>query len=104
MRRTSRTIFFLGSRTTEYESGRAHTETMERYRLWRKKRKAARRPLPETTRAPTLPDPQPPRDKDPVPPETSPPVPPFPDGVKVLYDCPDATVDICFVHGLTGGL
>ncbi|CEL09202.1 hypothetical protein ASPCAL12341 [Aspergillus calidoustus] len=26
----------------------------------------------------------------------------FPDGVEVLYDCPDATVDICFVHGLTG--
>lgn len=29
-------------------------------------------------------------------------VPPFPDGVKVWYDCPDATLDICFVHGLTG--
>ncbi|EFX04723.1 nb-arc and ankyrin domain containing protein [Grosmannia clavigera kw1407] len=27
---------------------------------------------------------------------------PFPDGVKVLHDCPDAAVDICFVHGLTG--
>lgn len=26
----------------------------------------------------------------------------FPDGIEVLYDCPDATVDICFVHGLTG--
>lgn len=26
----------------------------------------------------------------------------FPDGVKVLHDCPDAAVDICFVHGLTG--
>jgi hypothetical protein len=26
----------------------------------------------------------------------------FPDGVKVLHDCSDATVDICFVHGLTG--
>ncbi|KAF7170941.1 hypothetical protein CNMCM6106_005492 [Aspergillus hiratsukae] len=26
----------------------------------------------------------------------------FPDGVEVLHDCPDATVDICFVHGLTG--
>ncbi|UPK96915.1 hypothetical protein LCI18_007850 [Fusarium solani-melongenae] len=24
------------------------------------------------------------------------------DGVEVLHDCPDATVDICFVHGLTG--
>jgi hypothetical protein len=22
--------------------------------------------------------------------------------VKVLHDCPDATVDICFIHGLTG--
>ncbi|KAL8294204.1 hypothetical protein RB597_008036 [Gaeumannomyces tritici] len=27
---------------------------------------------------------------------------PFIDGVKVLHDCPDALVDICFVHGLTG--
>ncbi|KAI8278876.1 hypothetical protein K4K60_005893 [Colletotrichum sp. SAR11_57] len=26
----------------------------------------------------------------------------FPDGVKVLHDCHDATIDICFVHGLTG--
>ncbi|RYP06025.1 hypothetical protein DL765_009639 [Monosporascus sp. GIB2] len=26
----------------------------------------------------------------------------FPDGVAVWHDCPDATVDICFVHGLTG--
>ncbi|KAL2204237.1 hypothetical protein CC79DRAFT_1389020 [Sarocladium strictum] len=26
----------------------------------------------------------------------------FPDGVKVWVDCPNATVDICFVHGLTG--
>ncbi|KAH0551690.1 hypothetical protein GP486_007093 [Trichoglossum hirsutum] len=31
-----------------------------------------------------------------------PPNPLFPDGVEVLHDCPDATVDICFVHGLTG--
>ena len=29
-------------------------------------------------------------------------VPPFPDGIKVLHDCADAAVDICFVHGLTG--
>lgn len=26
----------------------------------------------------------------------------FPDGVKCLRDCPNASVDICFVHGLTG--
>lgn len=28
----------------------------------------------------------------------------FPDGIKVLHDCPDETamVDVCFVHGLTG--
>ncbi|KAJ5501025.1 hypothetical protein N7527_012146 [Penicillium freii] len=30
------------------------------------------------------------------------PVSSFPDGVKVLHDCPDAKFDICFVHGLTG--
>ncbi|KAL2843245.1 hypothetical protein BJX68DRAFT_157101 [Aspergillus pseudodeflectus] len=29
-------------------------------------------------------------------------LPTFPDGIKVIYDCPDAVVDICFVHGLTG--
>lgn len=27
---------------------------------------------------------------------------PFPDGIKVLHDRVDASVDICFVHGLTG--
>lgn len=26
----------------------------------------------------------------------------FPGGVKVLHDCPDAMVDLCFVHGLGG--
>ncbi|RAH53713.1 hypothetical protein BO85DRAFT_491837 [Aspergillus piperis CBS 112811] len=26
----------------------------------------------------------------------------FPDGVEVLHDCPNATVDICFIHGLSG--
>lgn len=26
----------------------------------------------------------------------------FPDGIKILHDCPDAVLDICFVHGLTG--
>ena len=34
--------------------------------------------------------------------DSNPPVSSFPDGVKVLHDCPSATVDICFVHGLTG--
>lgn len=35
-------------------------------------------------------------------PSQSRPVLTFPDGVKVLHDCLDATIDICFVHGLTG--
>jgi hypothetical protein len=26
----------------------------------------------------------------------------FPDGIKILYDKPDAVVDVCFVHGLNG--
>lgn len=26
----------------------------------------------------------------------------FPDGIVVLHECPDAVVDICFVHGLAG--
>ena len=25
-------------------------------------------------------------------------------GLQVLHDCPDAEVDICFVHGLTGNM
>ncbi|KAG8168388.1 hypothetical protein KVR01_001137 [Diaporthe batatas] len=29
-------------------------------------------------------------------------VPSFPDGIKVLHDCREATIDVCFVHGLTG--
>lgn len=28
--------------------------------------------------------------------------PKFPDGVEVLHDCPNATVDVSFVHGFTG--
>ncbi|KAH7165301.1 Alpha/Beta hydrolase protein [Dactylonectria macrodidyma] len=27
---------------------------------------------------------------------------PFPAGVKVLHNCPNPTVDVCFVHGLSG--
>jgi len=34
--------------------------------------------------------------------QSLPPVLSFPDGVEVWYDCSEATVDICFVHGLTG--
>ncbi|KAL8366692.1 hypothetical protein RB595_010516 [Gaeumannomyces hyphopodioides] len=51
------------------------------------------------------PDPPQEPSRDPLQPgpsESPPPAPLFPDGVKVLHDCPDATVDICFVHGLTG--
>ncbi|KAI1370745.1 hypothetical protein F4677DRAFT_457595 [Hypoxylon crocopeplum] len=33
---------------------------------------------------------------------TSETVPPFPDGVQVWVDPPDATIDVCFVHGLSG--
>lgn len=34
--------------------------------------------------------------------ESPPPVSSLSDGVEVLYDCSEATIDICFVHGLTG--
>ncbi|EJT68935.1 hypothetical protein GGTG_13524 [Gaeumannomyces tritici R3-111a-1] len=68
-----------------------------------------RDPPQELSQDPLQPGPpeSPPREpsQDPLQPgpsESAPPVPPFPDGVKVLHDCPDATVDICFVHGLTG--
>lgn len=47
--------------------------------------------------------PRSPSDSDPPNPTTfDPSPPPFPDGIKVWHDCPDATIDICFVHGLTG--
>lgn len=47
------------------------------------------------------PDAQSHRDTGCDPPESAP-IPSFSIGVKVLHDCPDATTDICFVHGLTG--
>jgi protein SERAC1 len=31
-----------------------------------------------------------------------PPIIPFPDGIRVLQECAVATVDVCFIHGLTG--
>ncbi|KAB5581219.1 heterokaryon incompatibility protein-domain-containing protein [Coniochaeta sp. 2T2.1] len=56
-----------------------------------------------TSRDPTSTEPRPKANTDP----SFSPVPsferaPFPDGVALWHDCPDATVDICFVHGLTG--
>lgn len=43
-----------------------------------------------------------PSNSDPRNPTSSDPSPPFPDGIKVWHNCPNATIDICFVHGLTG--
>ncbi|EFW99917.1 ankyrin repeat-containing protein [Grosmannia clavigera kw1407] len=40
--------------------------------------------------------------KIPNPPEESSVPVPFPDGIKVLHDCSDARVDVCFIHGLSG--
>ncbi|KND92705.1 Protein SERAC1 [Tolypocladium ophioglossoides CBS 100239] len=40
--------------------------------------------------------------RDPGSSSQGPPAPSFPDGVEVLHDCRDATIDICFIHGLTG--
>ena len=51
-------------------------------------------PAPSALRSPS--------DSDQPNPASSDPSPPFPDGIKVWHDCPDATIDICFVHGLTG--
>ncbi len=74
---------------------------MQIFGLWRK----TRQPEPDPPQDPglvTYPSlPQPHTDTDSSPSETLP-VPLFPNGVKVLHDCPDATIDICFVHGLTG--
>lgn len=74
---------------------------MDRLRRWRKKGKATPNPPQETSRSTTPPNPPSHANKDPDPSKSSS-ISSFPDGVKVLHDCPDATVDICFVHGLTG--
>ncbi len=69
---------------------------------WSRKRTWAEADLqPESSRNPTRPNPQPTADNGPGLTESRP-FPLFPDGVKVLHDCSDAMVDICFVHGLTG--
>jgi protein SERAC1 len=39
---------------------------------------------------------------DPEPSCENPPHDSFPEGVKAWHECPDAKIDICFVHGLTG--
>lgn len=54
--------------------------------------------LGETSSDSTLPSPRPRSSPSP----DSPLHDAFPDGVKVLHDRPDAAVDICFIHGLTG--
>ncbi|KAK4113214.1 hypothetical protein N656DRAFT_789252 [Canariomyces notabilis] len=72
-----------------------------RFWHWRANRRRKRDPPQETSRNPTPSNPPSDANTDPSPFE-SPPIPSFPDGVKVLHDCPDAAVDICFVHGLTG--
>ncbi|KAL6409349.1 hypothetical protein AUP68_05722 [Ilyonectria robusta] len=56
----------------------------------------------ETTRGDGLPDHPWPHETDLETPLQSILAPAFPDGVEVLHDCPDATIDICFVHGLSG--
>lgn len=56
----------------------------------------------ETSRGHGPPGPPSRHDTDLRPPSESTPVPSFPDGIEVLHDCRDATIDICFVHGLTG--
>ncbi|KAH7176287.1 Alpha/Beta hydrolase protein [Dactylonectria macrodidyma] len=56
----------------------------------------------ETTRGHSPPSPPSRHEIDLGPPSQSTPVPSFPDGVEVLHDCRDATIDICFIHGLTG--
>ncbi|KXX73079.1 Protein SERAC1 [Madurella mycetomatis] len=68
---------------------------------WRANRRPKRNLPQETSRNPTPPNPPSPAITDPGPSESHQ-IPSFPDGVKILHDCSDATVDVCFVHGLTG--
>ncbi|KAM6513145.1 hypothetical protein FALCPG4_015612 [Fusarium falciforme] len=59
---------------------------------------------PERTSSdPTLPNPRPHEETEHSGPSSECPAPDsFPDGVEVLHSCPDAMVDICFIHGLSG--
>ncbi|KAK4031660.1 kinesin light chain [Parachaetomium inaequale] len=63
---------------------------MHRFRQWRENRHSERNPPRETGPVATLPN-SPYADTD-----------SSLSKMKVLHDCPKATVDICFVHGLTG--
>jgi protein SERAC1 len=71
---------------------------MGRIPVWLRK---TRDSLQGISRPSTPPNPQAHTNTD-IGPSENLPIPSFPDGVKVLYDCRDATVDICFIHGLTG--
>ena len=71
-------------------------------RLWRRKQGRPEPNPPQVTGPVTsLSNSQPHADTESSPSKT-PSAPCFPDGVKILHDCPNATVDICFIHGLTG--
>lgn len=63
---------------------------MESILPWFKRRKVAHHPASETNGEESKQQ------------STSTDVPSFPEGVKVLHDVLNATVDICFIHGLTG--
>ncbi|KAJ5108899.1 hypothetical protein N7456_005574 [Penicillium angulare] len=70
---------------------------MEKFKKWRKERRTTANASRQTSQS----EPPPPRY------ETDPPPEPIPVhvhrfGIKVLHDCPDPVVDICFIHGLTG--
>ena len=75
---------------------------MQGFWPWGTGRDPERHPLQGTGPVETSPESQSLGNTDSAPPKTTVPVPTFPDGVKVLHDCLDATVDICFIHGLTG--
>ncbi|KAJ5273520.1 hypothetical protein N7478_008645 [Penicillium angulare] len=70
---------------------------MEKFKKWRKERRATANASRQTSQS------EPPTPRY----ETDPPPEPVPThvhrfGIKVLHDCPDPVVDICFIHGLTG--
>ncbi|KAJ5778279.1 hypothetical protein N7520_001525 [Penicillium odoratum] len=71
---------------------------MEKFKKWRKQRKPITC-VPEATNS-TNNAPPPVYKTDP--PLVSPRSAALKFGLKLLYDCPNAIVDICFVHGLTG--
>ncbi|KAG4256549.1 hypothetical protein FPRO03_14013 [Fusarium proliferatum] len=81
---------------------RLRAKLRAKFRRWKQHRTGDNSPEISHQQETSLPGPASRHDTDLRSPSESTQVPYFPDGVEVLHDCRDATIDICFVHGLSG--